>query len=716
MKKGFVVFMVIMGFLLTGVHGRGELSEFPLVSGENQQKSPSIYGDTVIWREERDGTWGTYGRDLSTHREFHITVDGRELRNSKIYGTFVVGIGSNNGYEHIYGYDISTSEGFRMSSVESIKPTLEFFGTIAVWEDDRNGSWDIYGYDLSTRKEFQITDENAQQWQPAVSGDLVIWVDDREDTHIYGYDVSTGEEFQITTDDADPFSPAIYGDIVVWVDTRNFDLVYKNWELYGYNLSTQEEFRIATGISNPSSPDIFGDIVVWSDDRHGNWELYGYDLSTQEEFRITTDEVEQSTHEMWSSMVVWSDDRSGNYDVYGADLGNDCSTFIRQEGDFFLEKGKIAYDEKEYESALFLLQIARQNYIHAGAAEKIQECDEWIQTCQTDSEGICGGSVLLLIVMGLGVLGSTRKGQNPHCTDILTLNSTRGNTHKRGGETTFRIEKKDTVALTAVLLAVAVLSQSTGMEGREVPHTLSLSGSHVLYDSFLSGNEIREFCSVITASSGGTVLFMGNVDLQLGTISDRELKVEFFPAYKGYGYVQLGREWDEKGYDTRTPSGSYVLFNEKGLAVAGSGVPPMSLTPHPERPFSGSTKQFLIKAMRECSDVASVLELAQTFDFREKMYGQYHFADAAGDAVVISAGKTGELSFTRKDKGDGYLVSTNFNLAVPESGTYPCWRHETAATMLEKIGGEDDLTVDYAASILDAIHVEGSWVNTAVSY
>ncbi|MBU7001597.1 MAG: hypothetical protein HXS51_12580 [Theionarchaea archaeon] len=276
----------------------------------------------------------------------------------------------------------------------------------------------------------------------------------------------------------------------------------------------------------------------------------------------------------------------------------------------------------------------------------------------------------------------------------------------------FRAGKKSVSALTAVLF-VMIISQSTGIE-REVPHMRSLSSSF-LHDS-RSGTEIREFCSVITASSGGTVLFMGNVDLRSGEISDRELKVEFFSAEEEYAYVKLGRQWHEKGYDTRSPWNDWVLLNEKGLAAAGSGVPLMSLTPHPERPFSGSAHQFVVKAMRECSDVAGVLELAQTFDFGEEIEGQYHIADATGDAVVISAGRDGELAFTRKDRGDGYLVSTNFNLAVPERGTYPCWRHETATTMLGEVGGENDLTVDYAASILDAIHVEGLWVNTAVSY
>lgn len=264
---------------------------------------------------------------------------------------------------------------------------------------------------------------------------------------------------------------------------------------------------------------------------------------------------------------------------------------------------------------------------------------------------------------------------------------------------------------------MTILSQSTGMVGRDLrvnaPFTI---GSHLQHDSPLSRSEVDRFCSVFTVSQGGTVLFGGNIDLRLGEISDKELNVTFFPAYEGYGFVTLGREWHEKGDGSRTHTNYSVGMNEKRLTFAGSGVPLTSLSPHPERPFSGSIGDFKVKAMRECSNVASVIELAQNFNFGDSLDGQLHFADSAGDAVVISAGKDGELAFTRKEKGNGFLVSTNFNLADPESGSYPCWRYDTATEMLEEIGSEHDLTIDYAAIILEATHVEGMRVNTAVSY
>jgi len=95
---------------------------------------------------------------------------------------------------------------------------------------------------------------------------------------------------------------------------------------------------------------------------------------------------------------------------------------------------------------------------------------------------------------------------------------------------------------------------------------------------------------------------------------------------------------------------------------------------------------------------------------------QINFADAKGDAVVISVDKNGELAFTRKKKTDKYFVSTNFNKENPENAfDYPCRRYNIATTMLERLNKENDLSVDYFKSILDSTHVEGSFNNTLYS-
>lgn len=90
-------------------------------------------------------------------------------------------------------------------------------------------------------------------------------------------------------------------------------------------------------------------------------------------------------------------------------------------------------------------------------------------------------------------------------------------------------------------------------------------------------------------------------------------------------------------------------------------------------------------------------------------------ADATGDAAVIGPGADGEIAVTRKQPGNGYLVSTNFNLVNPATGGFPCQRYETVTRMLNQRNAAESLTVDYVRSILDATHQEGPDVNTVYS-
>jgi hypothetical protein len=176
-----------------------------------------------------------------------------------------------------------------------------------------------------------------------------------------------------------------------------------------------------------------------------------------------------------------------------------------------------------------------------------------------------------------------------------------------------------------------------------------------------------------------------------------------------YGLIAFELFCEEKGNEHVSLLGG---MNEKGLAFGSSGLPETPINSHPERLYSNSSENFYLKILRECSSVTCVIEMVENADL-ESMKGQYHFADKTGNAVVISAGKNGELAFTKKDGGDGYLVSTNFNLANPDHGRYPCWRYDTATHMLEE---KHTFTLDYFISILDAIHIEGKSANTIFSY
>jgi hypothetical protein len=208
-------------------------------------------------------------------------------------------------------------------------------------------------------------------------------------------------------------------------------------------------------------------------------------------------------------------------------------------------------------------------------------------------------------------------------------------------------------------------------------------------------------CTIFAASFGNTVLYGNNEDY-----TNPNTYYWVNPPGDGtYGGVYVG-------FDNLSPQGG---INEKGLAFDYNALPKAALNPHSELPARGDIMR---KIYQNCSTVEEAIAMAKKHNWGTSIRWQVLLADATGDAVVISAGPDGELAFTRKPKGDGYLVSTNFNRANPENtypGSYPCWRYNKAVEMLERIKNEKDLTVGYFRSILDAVHVEGAVGNTLYS-
>ena len=121
--------------------------------------------------------------------------------------------------------------------------------------------------------------------------------------------------------------------------------------------------------------------------------------------------------------------------------------------------------------------------------------------------------------------------------------------------------------------------------------------------------------------------------------------------------------------------------------------------------------------MSHSANVDEVIAYAREFNWGYSVSFQVLFADASGDAVIISGGPDGELAFTRKPKENGYLIGTNFNRADPENrfGSFPCRRYDTVEATLETIEEESSLNVESFRTILDATHVEGAGENTLYS-
>jgi hypothetical protein len=199
------------------------------------------------------------------------------------------------------------------------------------------------------------------------------------------------------------------------------------------------------------------------------------------------------------------------------------------------------------------------------------------------------------------------------------------------------------LALVACLMLAALLLSGCGPAQPE--------GGQDIPASPCCGDSGLRHCTVFTVSQGDRVFFAGNDDWH-----NRDSTYWIDPSSDArYGAIYFGE-----------PDNVQQGFNEKGLAYGANGLPLAPVNAHPGRkPVYGGYTSCPIQILRECATVEEVIAWVQEHQWHKVMHDQLHFADATGDAVVISAGPDGEVAFTRKPDGDGFLVSTNFNRANP---------------------------------------------------
>ena len=242
----------------------------------------------------------------------------------------------------------------------------------------------------------------------------------------------------------------------------------------------------------------------------------------------------------------------------------------------------------------------------------------------------------------------------------------------------------------------------------------------IVFEAFINRKNKSDLvpgsCTIFSASVGNRVLFGNNEDY-----SNPKTYYWTEPAaHENYGALYLG-------FENYSYQGG---INEKGLCFDANALPDSKINPHAELvappfyepPFEKYTIWTPLLILRKAATVEEAIKIASKYQRsnwdRKSGYLSYqtYFADAKGDAVVISVDENGELDFTRKKKTDKFLVSTNFNKANPKNAfDYPCKRYDIATGMFFRLSKENDLTVDFFKSILEATHVEGTFTNTLYS-
>ncbi len=215
-------------------------------------------------------------------------------------------------------------------------------------------------------------------------------------------------------------------------------------------------------------------------------------------------------------------------------------------------------------------------------------------------------------------------------------------------------------------------------------------------------NNVHTNCSIFTVKDDSSVFFGNNEDEGGDRI---RTDMWFVPPDddQSYGCVYVGFAENEPGGDD-VDGIEIGGMNTEGLCFDGNEILPGEYVNPLEgtgQHYSYLTSRGLI--LRECATVAEVIQWYQTHNMEGTWWGQTHWADKTGDAVVVSPATDGSIAFTRIN--GSFLISTNFNVDHPGGTYYPCPRYIQITAMLEGYISIDNVSVESCAQILESVHV-----------
>ncbi|RLJ01046.1 MAG: hypothetical protein DRP08_06030, partial [Candidatus Aenigmatarchaeota archaeon] len=248
-----------------------EIGNDALFTDSKYQVAPAIYGDWVVWQDNKLGNWDIFAYNLSVDTDMDGIanyLEYPELENDPA----IVQITTNT----------------------EMQGEPDIHGDVIVYSDLQNGNYDIYAHNMTNGTTWPVCTNIRIQRKPAVFGDHIVWEDDRNGNYdIFMYNISKGEISQLSTSTWHDMGARIHENIVVWYAYTGSPGSSEFGDIWMFDIEAWRLNRITDDDPLQYSPDIWGDTIVWHDQRNGNWEIYAYDIPTYTEERLTF-EVEQS--------------------------------------------------------------------------------------------------------------------------------------------------------------------------------------------------------------------------------------------------------------------------------------------------------------------------------------------------------------------------------------------------------------------------------------
>jgi choloylglycine hydrolase len=206
---------------------------------------------------------------------------------------------------------------------------------------------------------------------------------------------------------------------------------------------------------------------------------------------------------------------------------------------------------------------------------------------------------------------------------------------------------------------------------------------------FISIMPITLSCTGFTTSDGNTVLVGNNEDWWH---PDSYVRI-YPPSGSSHGRIIFDVKFPLPS--SQNYYSSFGGMNDQGLFFDIYSHPTLVPVNSSNKPDfnAGEIARYI---MRVCSTVEEVVEEFDKYNLEFMDDIQYFFVDRNGNSVIIEGD---EIIYKNGD----FQVVTNFLQSNPNHGWYPCWRYDTAVSMLENM---TDFSVDYFREICNATHQE----------
>ncbi|WP_455391686.1 hypothetical protein [[Eubacterium] cellulosolvens] len=320
---------------------------FRITDDQANQDNAAIFGNYVVWQDDRHGNWDIYMFDLATGLETQITNDDHYQLEPKIYADIIVWKDLRNHEggikkfpeqynSDIYIYNLTSAQETQLTTNDKCQYAPEIYGEHITWLDYRSGKAEVVLYNRSTRVEKIISNNENNCSKCKIYKNNVIWLAKINDSYrLFKYEINTGLTTKINLNStAEVFDLDFNDRYLVWSTATDQEF---NSDIFLYDFLKTSVTQVTTNESCQYGPVIVDDIIIWTDLRNDpdgiqwcsckdppteelfdNWDIYMYDhqLKNGTSVQLTNSTDSEFLEDGFQDVMVYIEKVKTRKDVY----------------------------------------------------------------------------------------------------------------------------------------------------------------------------------------------------------------------------------------------------------------------------------------------------------------------------------------------------------------------------------------------------------------